>query len=143
MHFIKIAIFSTFSSCMWPSKQIGEMSSLFTQEWRNLQNHVLICAICGQMLISVPWSLDYKIIFDRCNTDLCIQIGSHISSVLTVPRFIKRHAKQTMPCLIGLIKFLICIQFISACCWLMPLFLELKVFILLRALVLCLSDNYV
>ena len=37
-----------------------------------LQIHVLVCA----MLVSVPWSLDYKIIFDKCNTVLYLQIGS-------------------------------------------------------------------
>jgi len=41
-----------------------------------LQIHVLVCALCSQMLISVPWSLDYKIIFDKCNTDLYLQIDS-------------------------------------------------------------------
>jgi hypothetical protein len=29
------------------------------------------------MLISVPWSLDYKIIFHKRNTDLYLQTGSH------------------------------------------------------------------
>jgi hypothetical protein len=122
------------------------MSSLFTQEWRKLVVWAMFtcktmywCALCGQMLISVPWSLDYKIIFDKCNTVLYLQIGSYFSRILTVPRFIKRHAKQTWPCFIGTIKFLICILFISVCCWLMPLFLELKVFTLL----MCPSENYV
>lgn len=67
-----------------------------------LQNHVLICALCGQMLISVPWSLDYKIIFDKCNTELYLQIGSHFSTILTVRQYIGLSKGMGMPSKYGL-----------------------------------------